>query len=80
MNQTNGEIVYIPYDAMYEAGENDETSIIAIGFNTNEPNYRNNLNVTIHRHNTKYVNDEISKISTAFITNEPIYGVNSRNN
>ena len=38
---------------MYEAGENDEISIIAIAFNTNEPNYMNNLNVTIHRHDTK---------------------------
>ena len=34
--------------------KNDETSIIAIAFNTSEPNYMNNLNVTIHRHNTKY--------------------------
>ena len=34
----------------------------------------NNLNVTIHRHNTKYANDEISTIATAFITNEPRYG------
>ena len=39
INQTKGEIVYVPYDAMYEAGENDEISIIAIGFNTNEPIY-----------------------------------------
>ena len=31
---------------MYEAGENDEISIIAIGFNTNGPNSMNNLNVT----------------------------------
>ena len=38
---------------MYEASENDEISIIAIGFNTNELNYMNNLNVTIHRHNMK---------------------------
>ena len=59
---------------MYEASENDKISIIAIGFNTNEPNYMNNLNVTIHRHNTKYVNDKISTIVTAFITNEPKYG------
>ena len=27
---------------------------IAIAFNTSEPNYMDNLNVTIHRHNTKY--------------------------
>ena len=31
---------------MYEASENDEILIIAIGFNTNGPNYMNNLNVT----------------------------------
>ena len=54
--------------------KNDEISIIAIGFNTNEPNYMNNLNVIIHRHNMKYVNDEISTIATAFMTNEPKYG------
>ena len=30
-----------------------------------------NLNVTIHRHNMKYVNDEILTIATAFMTNEP---------
>ena len=28
---------------MYEVSENDEISIIAIGFNTNEPNYMNNF-------------------------------------
>ena len=28
---------------MYEASENDEISIIAIGFNTNELNYRVNI-------------------------------------
>ena len=39
----------------------------------------NNLNVTIHRHNTKYANDEISTNATAFITNEPRYGGNSGN-
>ena len=39
----------------------------------------NNLNVTIHRHNMKYVNDEILTIATAFMTNEPKYGVNSGN-
>ena len=38
-----------------------------------------NMNVTIHRHNMKYVNDEISTIATAFMTNEPKYGVNSGN-
>ena len=64
---------------MYEASENDEISIIAIGFNTNEPNYMNNLNVTIHRHNMKYANDEILTIATAFMTNEPKYRVNIRN-
>ena len=53
--------------------KNDEISIIAIGFNTNEPNYMNNLNVAIHRHNMKYANDEISTIATAFIINEPKY-------
>ena len=53
---------------MYEASENDEISIIAIGFNTNELNYMNNLNVTIHRHHVKYANDEISTIATAFMT------------
>ena len=58
--------------------KNDEISIIAIAFNTNEPNYMNNLNVTIHRHNMKYANDEISTNATAFITNEPRYGGNSR--
>ena len=62
---------------MYEASENDEISIIANGFNTNEPNYMNNLNVTIHRHNTKCVNDEISTVATAFMTNEPKCRVNS---
>ena len=46
--------MYVTHYATYEAGENDEISIIAIAFNTNEPNYMNNLNVTIHRHNTKY--------------------------
>ena len=66
--------MYVTHDAMYKAGENDEISIIAIAFNTNEPNYMNNLNVTIHRHNMKYANDEISTIATAFITNEPKYG------
>ena len=45
--------------------KNDEISIIAIGFNTNELNYMNNLNVTIHRHHVKYANDEISTIATA---------------
>ena len=55
---------------MYEASEDDEVSIIAIGFNTNEPNHMNNLNVTIHRHNMKYANDEILTIATAFMTNE----------
>ena len=59
--------------------KNDKISIIAIGFNTNEPNYMNNLNVTIRRHNMMYVNDEISTIATAFMTNEPKYGVNSGN-
>ena len=53
--------------------------IIAIGFNTNEPNYMNNLNVTIHRHNMKYANDEISTIATAFMTNEPKIWVNIGN-
>ena len=46
--------MYVTHDATYEGGENDEISIVAIAFNTNEPNYMNNLNVTIHRHNTKY--------------------------
>ena len=64
---------------MYEASENDEISIIAIAFNTNKPNYMNNLNVTIHRHNMKYANDKISTIATAFMTNEPKYGVNIGN-
>ena len=64
---------------MYKASENDEISIIAIGFNTNELNYMNNLNVTIPRHNMKYANDEISTITTAFMTNEPKYGVNIGN-
>ena len=45
--------------------------IIAVGFNTNEPNYMNNLNVAIHRHNMRYANDEILTIATAFMTNEP---------
>ena len=63
--------MYVTHDATYEAGENDEILIIAIAFNTNEPNYMNNLNVTIHRHNTKYANDEISTRATAFITSEP---------
>ena len=62
---------------MYEVSENDKISIIAIGFNTNEPNYMNTLNVAIHRHNMKYANDEISAIATAFIINEPEYGENS---
>ena len=61
---------------MYEVSENDEILIIAIGFNTNELNYMNNLNVTIHRHHMKYANDEISTIATAFMTNEPKYRVN----
>ena len=65
---------------MYEASENDEISIIAYGFNTNEPNYMNNLKVTIHRHNTKCVNDEISTIATAFMTNEPKCRVNIGDN
>ena len=64
---------------MYKASENDEILIIAIGSNTNEPNYMNNLDVTIHRHNMKYANDEISTIATAFMTNEPKYGVNIGN-
>ena len=64
---------------MYEASENDEISIIAIGFNTNEPNYTNKLDVTIHRHHMKYANDEISTIATAFMTNEPKCRVNIGN-
>ena len=56
--------------------KNDKISIIAIGFNTNEPNYMNNLNVTIHRHNMKHAYDEILTIATALMTNEPKYGVN----
>ena len=64
---------------MYEASENDEISIIAIGFNTNEPNYMNLLDVTIHRHNMKYVTNEISTSATAFMTNEPKYRVNIGN-
>ena len=64
---------------MYEASENDKILIIAIGFNTNGPNYMNHLNVTIHRHNMKYANDEILTIATAFIINEPKYGENSGN-
>ena len=59
--------------------ENDEISIIAIGFNTNGPNYMNNLGVTIYRHRMKYVNDEISAIATAFMTNGPKYRVNIGN-
>ena len=61
---------------MYKASENDEISIIAIGFNTNGLNHMNNLNVTIHRHNMKYAKDEISTIATAFMTNGPKYRVN----
>ena len=64
---------------MYEASENDKISIIAIGSNTNEPIYMNLLDVTIHRHNMKYVTDEISTIATAFMTNEPKYRVNIGN-
>ena len=64
---------------MYKAGENDEILIIAIAFNTNKPNYMNNLNVTTYRHNTKYANDKISTSATAFTTNEPKYGGNSGN-
>ena len=71
--------IYVPYDATYEASENDEISIIAIGFNTNEPNYVNNLDVTIYRHHMKYVNDEISTIATAFMTNGPKCRVNIGN-
>ena len=63
--------MYVTHDATYEAGENDKISIIAIAFNTNEPNYMNNLNVTIHRHTTKYANDEISTSATALTANEP---------
>ena len=59
--------------------KNDEISIIAIGFNTNAPNYMNNLDVTIYRHHMKYVNDEISAIATAFMTNGPKYRVNIGN-
>ena len=68
--------IYVTHDATYEASENDEISIIATGFNTNELNYMNNLDVTIHRHTMKYANNEILTIATAFMTNEPKYGVN----
>ena len=71
--------MYITHDATYEASENDEILIIAIGFNTNELNYMNNLNVTIHRHHMKYANNEISTIATAFMANEPKYRVNVGN-
>ena len=64
---------------MYKASENDEISIIAIGFKTKGLHYMNNLNVTIHRHNMKYANDEISTIATAFMTNEPKYRGNIGN-
>ena len=64
---------------MYEASENDEISIIAIGFNTNEPSYMNTWNVAIHRHNMEYANDKILTIATASIINEPEYGGNSGN-
>ena len=57
--------MYVTHDATYEASENDEISIIATGFNTNELNYMNNFNVTIHRPNIKYANNEISTIATA---------------
>ena len=59
--------------------KNDEISIIAIAFNTNELNYMNNLNVTIHRHRMKYANDKILTIATAFMANEPKYRVNIGN-
>ena len=59
--------------------KNDEISIIAIGFNTNEPNYVNNLDVTIYRHHMKYVNDEILAIATASMTNGPRCRVNIGN-
>ena len=71
--------IYVPYDVTYEASENDEISIIAIGFNTNVPNYMNNLDVIIYGHHMKYVNDEISAIATAFMTNGPKYRVNIGN-
>ena len=71
--------MYVTHDATYEVSENDEISIIAIGFNTNELNYMNNLNVTIHRHHMKYGNDEISTIVTALMANEPKYRVDIRN-
>ena len=64
---------------MYKASGNDEILIIAIGFNTNELNYVDNLNVTIHRHDMKDANDEILTIATAFMTDEPKYGVNIGN-
>ena len=64
---------------MYEASENDKILINATGFNTNELDYMNNLNVTIHRHHMKCANDEISTIATAFMTNEPKYVVNIGN-
>ena len=71
--------MYVTHDATYEGSENDEISIIAIGFNANELNYMNNLNVTIHRHHLKYENDKISTIATAFMANEPRYRVDIRN-
>ena len=71
--------MYVTHAATYEASENDEISIIAIGFNTNELNYMNNLNVTIYRHHMKYANNEILTIATAFMANEPKYRVNVGN-
>ena len=56
--------------------KNDEISIIAIGFNTNELNYVDHLNVTIHRHDMKDANNKILTIATAFMTDGPKYGVN----
>ena len=71
--------MYVMHDATYEASENDKISIIAIGFNTNELNYMNNLNVTIRRHHMKCANNEISTIATAFMVNEPKYRANVGN-
>ena len=64
---------------MYEAGENDEISIIAIAFNTNEPNYVNNLNLTIHRHNTKYAMMKFQQMSLLLLPMSQKYGESSGN-
>ena len=64
---------------MYEAGENDKISIIAIAFNTNEPNYMNNLNVTIHRHNMKYAMMKFRQMPLLLLPMSQDMGGNSGN-